>query len=141
MEFNSSLRDKLDKTGGPYEGPMTLPQIDRKQIDRFLLYIFNSELDEAADDDEFPHWIFELARDKENREMLLTASKDDCGLYARRYNFLSERTVKVGFSLEPPSSVGVIAQLDKRTHGKGKDGPVTWDPNVDHIPSHPGGSW
>ena len=141
MEFDSTLRNQLDKTGGSYEGPMPLPQVDQEQIDRFLLSILNSDSNGTADNDEFPHWLFELARDDESREILLTASKNDCGLHGRRYNFLDKRTVKVGFSLEPPSSVGVIAQLDKRTHGKGGGGPVTWNPNVDHIPSHPDGQW
>ena len=141
MEFTSSLNNKLNKTGGLYKGPMSLSPINRKQVDQFLLYIFNSELDEATDDDEFPHWIFELAKDKKNREILLTASKNDCWICARSYNFLSKRTVKIGFSSESPSSVGVIAQLDKRAYKKGKGGPVTWDPNVDHIPSHPDGPW
>jgi hypothetical protein len=141
MEFNSQLREKLDESGGQYEGPWTLPNVDADTVDWFLLYISHPDSGDWDWGSGFPNWLFEVAKNGESREILLEASKSDNGFYARGYNLIGNRAIKTAFSLEPPSSIGVIAELGQRTHGKGGDRPVTWNPNVDHIPSHPDGPW
>lgn len=141
LEFNSEIRGQLDDAGGEYEGPFPFPQIDMDQVDRFLICITQSDDNGTDIQNEFPDWLFEVARSSENRELLVEASKLDRGLYARGYRFVGDRIVKVGFSVEPPPSVGVLAELDQRTHKKGDYDPATWNPNLDHIPSHPDGSW
>jgi hypothetical protein len=141
MEFDSLLREKLDESGSQYKGPSSLPKVDPDTVDWFLLYISHPDSSDWDWGSNLPNWLFEVAKNEENRELLLEASKSDNGFYARSYTLIGHRAIEAAFSLEPPSSIGIIAELGQRTHRKGGKGPVTWDPNVDHIPSHPDGPW
>ena len=50
------------------------------------------------------------------------------------------RLIGMSVSVEPPPSVGILAELDERTYKHRDYDPATWNPNLDYIPSHPDGS-
>lgn len=139
--FSSKFREKLDKKGGEYSGPMTLKTANPGILQAFLLHITDPNSDETADRDDFPEWLFEVLDSEEDLETLVSASMEEQAVFGCQYQIMGDHVVASILSFDLPDEVSSVATSIKKTHQKGNNDPYTWNPNVDHIPSHPNGPW
>lgn len=141
LDLISDIREKVDKKGGEYKGPMPLPQVDPDLLHAFLLHISDPESEETMERKHFPDWLFDAMDSEEHVEALVSASENESALFARRLEIMGDRVVSSILSLDVPDEVLTVATSIKKTHQKGRNSPYTWDPSIDHIPSHPDGPW
>ena len=143
--FNSGFRKKIEKKGGQYDGPTPLPKVKPELLDSFLLYISDSESGKTVGLSDYPDWLFDALDSEEHLDMMVSTSKNNDPLYARRYQIMGEHVTSSVLSFDLPEEIMAVATSTQKTHLKShqKDvqGTYTWDPNVDHIPSHPDGPW
>lgn len=136
--FKSKLREKYDKKGIQYNGPHDKPAIKAKKLILFLDHLHSSTVTEDKNNTlEFPHYLFEIAEDEDNRQMLVEAAKDQSRLYAKEFVIVGQSGIKPALTFDLPDSIFATVTIGKREHTKGKGESVyTWDPNIDNIPSH-----
>lgn len=142
LQFKSQFRDRLDKKGTQYDGPIPLPQVTPGEVTKFLHHINSPEQDNNEDEDLPEEWLFKIATTEENINMLVSASQNNSPLFARQYHIVGSKSVTELLSFDLPEPVYAAVALGKKNHpsGGGHD-PYTWNPDLDHIPSHPDGPW
>lgn len=134
----SSVREKLDRKGCEYQGPFTPPPVEWGVLGRFLHYLDDPDDESTGTEDEFQSWLFSIANSEQNVEALVATAEDQETLFSRQFRIFGQDPIAAALKFELPDSVFAAAELSWREHwsGSGHD-PTTWDPNVDHIPSHP----
>ncbi|WP_420181828.1 hypothetical protein ACNO8S_09545 [Haloarcula sp. KBTZ06] len=140
--FSDQFRSEVDAKGSEYLGPYPLPEVDSAELARFLIHIKDPDSDEAPDRDLLEEWLFDIVSNKKNLETLISASEENSSIFGRRYQIFGDHAIKTALSREIPEEVFAAAQIDWQEYDKGSGhDPYTWDPNVDHIPTHPDGPW
>ena len=137
--FKSKLREKYDEKGIQYNGPHDKPAIKTNKLILFLDHLHSSTVTEDKNNTtKFPQYLFEIAEDEDNRQMLVEAAKDQSRLYATEFVIVGQNGIKPALTFDLPDSIFATVTIGKREHPKGKGESVyTWDPNIDNIPSHP----
>lgn len=135
--FSSEFRKPLDEKGMDYKRPLTPPRVKPDNIAYFLKHIKDPDSEDTPSKDQFANWLLDAVDNEENLNMIINASEERKSISARIYKIVGYRSIQTALSFELPDSVGATVQIDQRTHRKGgENSPYTWDPNVDHIPSH-----
>jgi len=139
--FNDEFREHVDTKGGEYKGPFKPKTVSPGLLHSFLLHINDPEAENTGSRDDYPDWLFDALDSEAHLETMIDASWNEEGLFARRYEIMGDHVVSSVLSVDVPEEVMTVATTIKKTHRKGNKSPYTWNPNVDHIPSHPDGPW
>jgi hypothetical protein len=139
-EFNSGVKQQMNKKGGQYDGPMAFPVVKPDELIAFLYHINDPNTERTPSRDELSGWLFDAIDSKPNLDAVITAAKQGNALLTRQYRILGDELIKSALSFDLPNSVNAAVKVGQRKHHKGSGhDPYTWNPNVDHIPSHPDG--
>lgn len=132
-KYLDQLRDTLETVGGEYEGPATPPKLPNSEVKSFLRHLADPDSDDTKAAEDFPGWIFTIASSEENVDAIVDIAKSNDPLFVRIIRVFGDQAIRSALNTEHPPEVKVVAELGKRTHGKGAGyDPYTYDPNRDH---------
>lgn len=140
VQFVAKHKEKIETKGIEFNGPHPLSKIKSRKLVAFLYHIKYPNKEETLDEKMFPDWLFDAVASDENHEALVKAAEEGSTLHGRQFDILGENNIRPALSFDLPDLVFATVQIGNRalSKGKGKD-PYTWDPNIDNVPSHPGG--
>ncbi|WP_152041795.1 hypothetical protein [Salinigranum salinum] len=138
--LTTRIRSKLDEKGAQYNGPKTPPAISYREVHRFLRHLTEPDSEETPEKRDLDEILFRIADSEEHVRDLVSIVEDESDLFVRELLIVGDDSIRSAFSFDNPDDVFVLATLGQRRHQKGRGfDPYSWDPNLDHIPSHPDG--